>query len=29
VGPVASLAEADKLAERIKKLDLPAQVLAL
>jgi DedD protein len=29
VGPVASLAEADKLAERIKKLDLPAQVLAI
>jgi DedD protein len=29
VGPVASLAEADKLAERIKKLDRPAQVLAL
>jgi DedD protein len=29
VGPVASLAEADRLAERIKKLDLPAQVLAL
>ena len=29
VGPVATLAEADKLAERIKKLDLPAQVLAL
>ena len=29
VGPVATLAEADKLAERIRKLDLPAQVLAL
>ena len=29
VGPVASLAEADRLAERIKKLDLPAQVLVL
>jgi len=29
VGPVATLAEADQLAERIKKLDLPAQVLAL
>lgn len=29
VGPVATLAEADKLAERVKKLDLPAQVLAL
>ncbi len=29
VAPVATLAEADKLAERIRKLDLPAQVLAL
>ncbi len=29
VGPVATLAEADKLAERIRKLELPAQVLAL